>query len=310
MTTAINNNSSNAGGSRISRGEQGYVIRGIGLVRNLSDLGNIVVTQRKGVPILIRDLGRLTYSHQERQGILGKDNNADTIEGIVDMLKYENASQVLKGIHAKVAELTGKLAPMGVRIVPYIDRDDLVQGTVHKVMHTVLEGVGLVCIVLILFLGSPASALIAATTIPFALASVFILMHFTNMPANLFSLGALDFGIIVDGAIVVTEAVLRKREADPTSPLTRAGRARRDFAGGEADLLCHAHHHHRLPSTLRVRAGRSEALLAHGPHGGLRPSRRARLHLHPDPRPRASWPSGEPKRMLPQPAAGGAHAGV
>ncbi len=219
VTTAINNNSSNAGGSRISRGEQGYVIRGIGLVRNLSDLGNIVVTQRKGVPILVRDLGRLTYSHQERQGILGKDKNGDTIEGIIDMLKGENASQVLKGIHAKVADLTRQLTPMGVRIVPYIDRDELVQGTVSKVMHTVLEGVGLVCIVLVLFLGSPASALIAATTIPFALASVFILMHFTNMPANLFSLGALDFGIIVDGAIVVTEAVLRKREADPTAPL-------------------------------------------------------------------------------------------
>jgi cobalt-zinc-cadmium resistance protein CzcA len=221
VTAAINNNSSNAGGSRISRGEQGYVIRGIGLVRNLSDLGNVVVTQRKGVPILVHDLGRLTYSHQERQGILGKDNNGDTLEGIVDMLKNENASHVLQGVHAKVAELTGKLAPMGVRIVPYIDRDDLVQGTVHKVMHTVLEGVGLVCIVLILFLGSPASALIAATTIPFALASVFILMHLTNMPANLFSLGALDFGIIVDGAIVVTEAALRKREANPDVSLTQ-----------------------------------------------------------------------------------------
>jgi cobalt-zinc-cadmium resistance protein CzcA len=219
VVTAITNNSSNAGGSRISRGEQGYVIRGIGLVRNLSDLGSIVVTQRKGVPILVRDLGRLTYSHQEREGILGKDNNPDTIEGIVDMLRGQNASMVLKGVHAKVADLTKQLAPMGVRIVPYIDRDDLVLGTVHKVMHIVLEGVGLVCLVLILFLGSPSSALIAAATIPFALAAVFIVMHLTNMPANLFSLGALDFGIIVDGAIVVTEAVLRRREADPSAPL-------------------------------------------------------------------------------------------
>ena len=106
VITAINNNSSNAGGSRISRGEQGYVIRGIGLVRTLADLGNIVVTQRNGVPILVRDLGKLTYSHQEREGILGKDDNPDTIEGIVRLLKYQNASQVLKGIHAKVAELT------------------------------------------------------------------------------------------------------------------------------------------------------------------------------------------------------------
>ena len=106
MVTAINNNSSNAGGSRISRGEQGYVIRGIGMVRTLDDLGNIVVTQRNGVPILVRDLGKTTYSHQEREGILGKDTNPDTIEGIVDMLKYQNPSEVLKGIHAKVAELS------------------------------------------------------------------------------------------------------------------------------------------------------------------------------------------------------------
>ena len=218
VVTAINNNSSNAGGSRISRGEQGYVIRGIGMVRTLDDLGNIVVTQRNGVPILVRDLGKTTYSHQEREGILGKDNNPDTIEGIVELLKYQNPSEVLKGIHAKVAELSKQLGPMGVRIVPYIDRDDLVQETVHKVSHTVLEGIGLVCIVLILFLGSPRSALIAAVTIPFALVVVFIMMHFTKMPANLFSLGAIDFGIIVDGAIVVTEAILRRREADPGRP--------------------------------------------------------------------------------------------
>lgn len=220
VVTAINNNSSNAGGSRISRGEQGYVIRGIGMVRTLADLGNIVVTQRNGVPILVRDLGRTTYSHQEREGILGKDNNPDTIEGIVDLLRYQNPSEVLKGIHAKVAELSKQLGPMGVRIVPYIDRDDLVQETVHKVSHTVLEGIGLVCIVLILFLGSPRSALIAAVTIPLGLVAVFIAMHFTKMPANLFSLGAIDFGIIVDGAIVVTEAILRRREADPAAALS------------------------------------------------------------------------------------------
>ena len=107
-----------------------------------------------------------------------------------------------------------------MRIVPYIDRDELVQNTIHKVSHTVFVGIGLVCIVLILFLGSPRSALIAAVTIPLALVVVFILMNFTKMPANLFSLGAIDFGIIVDGAIVVTEAILRKREADPAASLS------------------------------------------------------------------------------------------
>ena len=220
VSTAINNNSANAGGSRVSLGEQGYVIRGIGMVRTLSDLGNIVVKQSNGIPVFLRDLGKLQYGHQERQGILGKDSNPDTIEGIVLLLKYENASHVLKEVHAKVDELNQQLAPQDVRIVPYIDRDDLVQATVSKVSHTVLEGVGLVCIVLILFLGSPRSALIAAVTIPLALSTVFIIMNLLKMPANLFSLGAIDFGIIVDGAIVVTEAILRRREEKSTEELT------------------------------------------------------------------------------------------
>ncbi len=220
VTTAINNNSANAGGSRVALGEQSYVIRGIGMARTLFDLGNIEVKQSNGVPVFLRDLGKPQYGHQERQGILGKDNNPDTIEGIVLLLKYENASQVLKGIHAKVAELNRQLAAQDVRIVPYIDRDDLIQATIGKVSHTVLEGVGLVCIVLILFLGSPRSALIAAATIPLALATAFITMYLMKMPANLFSLGAIDFGIIVDGAIVVTEAILRRREAKPAEELT------------------------------------------------------------------------------------------
>ena len=219
VVTAINNNSSNAGGGRISRGEQSYVIRGIGQIHTLDDLGAVVVTQNNGNPVLVRDLGKLQFGHQEREGILGKDNNPDTLEGIVLMLKYENPSLILKGVHAKVAELEKKLAPMGVRLVPYIDRDDLVKLTVHKVSHTVLEGIGLVCIVLILFLGSPRSAVVAAVAIPIALVTVFIIMHATKMPANLFSLGAIDFGIIVDGAIVVMEAILRRREEDPLSAL-------------------------------------------------------------------------------------------
>jgi heavy metal efflux system protein len=222
VTTAINNNNGNAGGSRISRGEQSYIVRGIGQVHTLKEMGDIVVAQREGSPILVRDLGKLTYGHQVREGILGKDNNPDTIEGIVDLLKYENASVVLQRVHAKVDELQAQLAPMGVRIVPYIDRDNLVHATIDKVAHTVIEGVLLVILVLVLFLGSPRSAVVAAITIPISLVTVFILMYSTKMSANLFSLGAIDFGVIVDGAIVVTEAILRVREAKPTEVLTPA----------------------------------------------------------------------------------------
>jgi len=220
VTSAISANTANAGGGRITRGEQSYIVRGIGLVHTLKDLGNIVVTQSNGVPVFVRDLGKLQYGHQVREGILGKNNNPDTIEGIVDLLKYENPSRVLKDIHAKVAELNQRFAAQDVRIVPYIDRDNLVDATKEKVFHTVMEGVGLVCIVLILFLGSPRSALVAAAAIPMALVTVFILMQFTGMPANLFSLGAIDFGVIVDGTIVVMEAILRRREEKPDELLT------------------------------------------------------------------------------------------
>ena len=219
VVTAINNGSQNAGGGRIARGEQSYVVRGIGQAHGLDDLGAIAVATSAGVPVQLRDLGKLQIGHQEREGILGKDGNPDTIEGIVLLLKGQNPSKVLEGVHAKVDELQKRLEPMGVKIVPYIDRDQLVKLTVEKVTHTVLEGVGLVCVVLILFLGSPRSAFVAATAIPLALVAVFIAMNLLHMPANLFSLGAIDFGIIVDGAIVVTEAMLRRREENPERAL-------------------------------------------------------------------------------------------
>jgi len=221
VMNALSSNNGNGGGGRVTRGEQSYIVRGIGQVHTLKEMGDIVVTQRNGIPILVRDLGKLVYGHQVREGVLGKDNNPDTIEGIVDLLKYENPSKVLEGIHARVNQLQKQLAPLGVRIVPYIDRDNLVLATVDKVAHIVIEGVGLVVIVLIMFLGNPRSACVAAVTIPFALVAVFILMHLTKMPANLFSLGAIDFGVIVDGAIVVTEAILCKREKNPSEKLTR-----------------------------------------------------------------------------------------
>ncbi|HEY1726437.1 MAG TPA: CusA/CzcA family heavy metal efflux RND transporter [Steroidobacteraceae bacterium] len=222
VINAINSNNSNSGGGRVSRGDQSYVIRGAGLIRNLADIGATVVTQVNGTPVLVRDLGRTTLSHQEREGILGKDNNPDTIEGIVLMLKYQNPSRTLHGIHAKVEELNRRLAKDDVRIVPYIDRDDLVHATVSKVGRTIAEGIGLVFLVLIIFLGSARSAVVVAVSIPMALVAVFTFLNLTKVSANLLSLGAIDFGILVDGAIVVTEAILRRREATPTEELSES----------------------------------------------------------------------------------------
>ncbi|MBB2201073.1 efflux RND transporter permease subunit [Gluconacetobacter tumulisoli] len=221
VLAAIRNNNANAGGGRVARGEQSYIVRGVGMVHTLDDMGAIAVTQHDGVPILLRDLGRMQMGHQVREGILGKDANPDTLQGIVTMLTGENPSLVLRHLHARVDDLQRQLAPMGVRIVPYIDRDHLVHATTEKVLHTVSEGVGLVFVILVLFLGSPRCALVAAVTVPLALATVFVIMNMLGMAANLFSLGAIDFGVIVDGAIVVTEAILLIREERPGHTLTQ-----------------------------------------------------------------------------------------
>ncbi|QOZ47825.1 CusA/CzcA family heavy metal efflux RND transporter [Bradyrhizobium sp. CCBAU 53340] len=222
VTDAISANSASAGGSVLNRGELGYVIRGIGLVQTLDDLGNIVVTQHNGTPIFVRDLGKLKLANQERHGIVGKDGLNDVVEGTVLLLRGENPSRVLQGVHAKIEELNARLKGDGVQIVPYLDRSELVNATVEKVATTVVTGIALVLVILILFLGSPRSALIVGTTIPFAMVVAFILMRHTGISANLLSLGAIDFGIIVDGSIVMVEAILRRREARPEQPLSEA----------------------------------------------------------------------------------------
>jgi cobalt-zinc-cadmium resistance protein CzcA len=217
---AVSSNNSNAGGSVVRRGDEAFVVRGIGLIRSLDDLGNIVVNQKNGTPVLLRNLGELRLGALERNGILGKDNNPDGVSGIVLLLRGENPSRVLEGLHEKVRLLNRGLLPPDVKVVPYLDRTDLVKTTLHTVSRTLLEGMTLVVLVLMLFLGSIRGALIVAITIPLSLLIAFILMHLTNIPANLLSLGAIDFGIIVDGSIVVMENILRRREAHPDKPLT------------------------------------------------------------------------------------------
>jgi cobalt-zinc-cadmium resistance protein CzcA len=234
IQTAINNNNANVGGSVLTRGDLGYVVRGIGLVKTLEGLGNVVVKSVNGVPVFLKDAGTLKYGNLERKGILGytdrKVNYSEGDEGIVLLLKGENPSKVLAGIHAVVDDLNKNVLPEGVRIRPYIDRTSLVDTTLHTVSHTLLEGMTLVIIVLIVFLGNWRGALIVAITIPLALLVAFILMHFTHIPANLLSLGAIDFGIIVDGAIVMMETILKKREESPTEELQEATIGQRALA--------------------------------------------------------------------------------
>jgi cobalt-zinc-cadmium resistance protein CzcA len=219
---AIKANNANAGGSLLVRGEQSAVIRGVGLIRSLDDLGNIVVSSQQGTPIFLKSLGRLQLGALTRNGIAGKDDAPDVVTGIVLLLRGENPSRVLEGIHEKVEGLNHGGLPPDVKVVPYLDRTELVRTTVGTVSRTLLEGMGLVIIVLLLFLGSPRTALLIAITIPLALLVAFILMATTNIPANLLSLGAIDFGILVDGAIVVVENVLRRREEMPDAPLVES----------------------------------------------------------------------------------------
>jgi len=216
VTDKIEKNNANAGGSMLTRGDLSYVIRGIGLVKDLSDLGEVVVKTEKGIPIFLKDLGELKYGNLERKGVLGftdhQKDYSEGVEGIVQMLRYQNPSQVLEGVHQAVDELNNEILPKGVSIRPFMDRTNLVSTTLNTVSHTLLLGVLLVVFILIVFLGSWKGALLVAITIPISLLIAFTLMLFTNIPANLLSLGAIDFGIIVEGAIVMMETVLKKRE--------------------------------------------------------------------------------------------------
>ncbi len=219
----INENNANAGGSMIGRGDLTYIIRGVGLIKDLSDLGKIVVKTVDGIPIFINDLGTLKYGTLERKGVFGytdrERNYSEGVEGVVQLLRYENPSRVLNEVHKAIDELNRETLPKDVNIHVYLDRTQLVDATLHTVSHTLSFGVLLVIAILIIFLGSWRSALVIAITIPLSLLIAFIMMHFTGIQANLLSLGAIDFGIIVEGAIVMLETVLRKREEDTTAIL-------------------------------------------------------------------------------------------
>ncbi len=231
VTESIEQNNSNVGGSTLIRGDLSYVIRGVGLIHDLEDLGNIVVKSVNGSLVFIKDLGKLKYGNPERKGIFGYVDDTlkydDGVQGMVQLLRYENPSQVLKKINQTVDDLNENILPTGVKIHTFYDRTELVDATLHTISHTLLFGILLVVGVLIIFLGSPKGALLATITIPVSLLIAFILMWLTDIPANLLSLGAIDFGIIVDGTIVMMETILRKREENPDEPLGKSSIVKR-----------------------------------------------------------------------------------
>lgn len=213
---AIVDNNQNTGGNIIERGGQGFSVRGLGTIKDETDIENVVLKSVNGVPVFVRDVASVEITPPPPSGVLGytvSDENVHVnngVEGIVLLRRYENPSEVLIELKQRIADLQEHELPEGVTIRTLYDRSFLIDHSLHTVGKTLFEGVSIVIIILIFFLGSMRSALVVALTIPFSLLFAFIIMRFTGIPANLLSLGAIDFGIIVDGAVVMAEHLIRK----------------------------------------------------------------------------------------------------
>jgi cobalt-zinc-cadmium resistance protein CzcA len=214
----LTNNNTNAGGSFIQEGLQQINVRAVGLVDRSQDIAETVIMTKNGTPLRVKDIALVSQGPKIRLGQFSRAihrvdgkiiDNDDVVSGIVLLRKGAAADTALQGIHKEVAELNDHILPPGVKVVPFIDRSDLVHFTSHTVLHNLTEGMILVSIILFLFLGNVRGALIVAATIPFSLLFASICLDLRHIPANLLSLGALDFGMVVDGAVVMVENIVR-----------------------------------------------------------------------------------------------------
>src|SRR5450432_1346349 len=218
---ALAANNTNAGGGFIERGEQALNVRAVGLMQTTDDIAATVVKVQNGTPVRVSDLAVVVQAPKVRLGQLGKTirredgtiiDDDDVVEGIVLLRKGAEADATLDALHEEITKLNEHQLPAGVKLVPHLDRSDLVHYTTHTVLRNLIDGVLLVTLVLFLFLGNVRSALIVTITIPFALLFAAILLDLSHIPANLLSLGALDFGMVVDGSVVMIENILRHAE--------------------------------------------------------------------------------------------------
>ncbi len=220
---ALEVNNENTGGAYIEKNHMANYIRGEGLARNLNDLENIVVANRNGLPILVKDVAKVQYGSAIRYGAVTENGEGETVGGLVMMLKGANSNDVITAIKKRMAEIQKSL-PAGVHIEPYLDRSELIGRTTSTISNNLIEGALIVIFVLVILLGNWRGGLIVASTIPLSLLFAFILMHVFGVWANLMSLGAIDFGIIVDGAVIIVEGTvfgitqyLRKHQTVPAS---------------------------------------------------------------------------------------------
>ncbi|HKN01577.1 MAG TPA: CusA/CzcA family heavy metal efflux RND transporter [Candidatus Binataceae bacterium] len=210
LVAAIQNSNTNAGGNYLTVGEQTFDVRGLGLIRSLDDIRNVVLASNKSTPITVANVGDVAVGYAPRLGIVGKDDQNEVVTGVVLMRKYGNTLETLRGVEKKVASLnTSGQLPKRYKVVPYYDRTGLVQTTLRTVIENLTIGMALVFLVLVFFLGNLRAAIIAAINIPLALCGAFTLMHMGGTAANLISLGAIDFGIIIDTTVIVMENIDR-----------------------------------------------------------------------------------------------------
>ncbi|OOG45648.1 CusA/CzcA family heavy metal efflux RND transporter [Rhodanobacter sp. C01] len=219
VEASLTANNSNAGGGFYSQGGQFYYVRGLGRMETLEDIGNVVLAVHNGTPVLLKDVGRVAIGIAPRLGEFGFEKQDDAVEGVILLRTGEKAQDVLKGVEAKTKELNEQILPKDVKVVPFYDRSDLIALTTKVVEDNLLRGMVLVVVVLIFFLYDFRAGLIVATTIPLALLFAFVCLDLQQASANLLSIGAIDFGILVDGAVVMVENIYRQlAERKGTSP--------------------------------------------------------------------------------------------
>lgn len=218
LEQALTTASSNAGGGILQRGAEQMVIRSQGLFSHLDDIAETTVASRDGTPVRVKDVATVANGWAPRQGVVSRGDQYDAVEGIVLMRRSENPTVVLDRVRAAIAELNARLLPPGVQVEPFYDRTDLVDTTLHTVAHNLLEGGVLVTLVLFIFLLDLRAALIVAALIPLSLLAAFLYLHLRGLSANLLSMGAVDFGIIVDGGVVIIENIVHRLSGHDPSP--------------------------------------------------------------------------------------------
>ena len=314
LLQAVSNSNVNVGGNTVNIGQQSAVVRGVGLIRSIDDLANTMISQTNGNPVLVKDVATVTVGQKPRLGIAGIDDSDDIVQGIVLMRRGEQSSPTIKRVHQLVQTINNSsILPPGVRIERIYDRGDLIELTTHTVLHNMVVGILLIVLLQWIFLGDLRSALIVGATIPFALFFAVIILVLRGESANLLSVGAIDFGLIVDATVIMVEAIFRRltqttplSESEQMSPETLFGMKSHAILSAAADvvaldLLCRRDHHRGVPAAVHAVRRRGQHLRTDGAHLCLCARRRPARDLHRDAR---RCPRSSCRRMSRRPRPG------